>query len=66
MIVQVPGVDSRAKAKPMVGKTVTWHSSGKVEIKGKVKAEHGNGGALKVHFEKGMPGQSIGQKVKIE
>ncbi|MCP3683691.1 MAG: 50S ribosomal protein L35ae [bacterium] len=68
MIVQVAGVENKKKATALLGKTVSWTSPGKnkVEIKGKIEKEHGNSGALKVVFEKGMPGQSLGQKVKIQ
>jgi large subunit ribosomal protein L35Ae len=65
MIVVVDGVDSRAKAAPFVGKTVVYHT-GKKDIKGEVRSPHGNKGALRVLFETGMPGQAIGESVKIE
>jgi len=65
MIVLVEGVDSREKAKSYVGKAVVW-SSGKKDIKGEVRSPHGNKGALRVLFENGMPGQAIGQEVKIQ
>jgi len=54
------------KANALIGKKVVWSSPAKKEIKGLVKSAHGCKGALRVLFEKGMPGQSIGQKVKIE
>lgn len=68
MIVLVDGVDSKDKAKALVGKTVVWTAPGKLkkEIKGKVSAPHGNKGAVRVIFEKGMPGQSLGTQVKIQ
>jgi len=66
MIILVDGVDSKEKANTLVGKKVTWSSPANKEIKGVVKSAHGCKGALRVLFEKGMPGQSIGQKVKIE
>ncbi len=68
MVVLIPGVDSREKSQGMVGKTVTWTSKAKEpkNIVGKVCAAHGNSGAVRVIFEKGMPGQSIGQEVKVE
>jgi len=66
MIVLPEGVDSREKAEKLAGKTVTWASPAKKEIKGKITGAHGNKGAVKVLFEKGMPGQSIANKVKIE
>lgn len=66
MILTVSGIDTKEKAKKLLGKKVTWESSSGKKIEGKITKEHGNSGALKVHFERGMPGQSIGSKVKIE
>jgi len=67
MIIGVEGVDNREKAEKLVGKIVSWFSPGKEkkEIKGEVRAAHGNSGAVRVIFETGMPGQSIGNKVKF-
>ena len=66
MIMLVDEIDSKEKANALIGKKVIWSSPAKKEIKGVVKSAHGCKGALRVLFEKGMPGQSIGQKVKIE
>jgi large subunit ribosomal protein L35Ae len=57
---------SKEKAKSLVGKKVVWTSPAGKEIKGKITALHGNKGAVRAIFEKGMPGQSVGSKVKIE
>jgi len=65
MIVRVDGVEDRKKASDLLGKTVVWKSPKGKEIKGKVAAPHGNKGAVRVIFEKGMPGQSITQHVEI-
>ena len=68
MIVEVEGVDSKDKAEKLVGKTVSWVAPGKSKttIKGKISAAHGNKGCVRVLFERGLPGQSIGTKVQIE
>ena len=66
MIIQSASVDNKEKAKALIGKIVIWKSPANKEIKGKVAKEHGSNGALKVIFETGMPGQSVGQKVVIE
>ncbi len=65
MIVISPDVTTREKAQDLVDKGVTWKSPSGKEIHGKVASAHGNKGALRVIFEKGMPGQAIGQKVVI-
>jgi len=66
MIVQVTSIDSKDKAKALVGKKVVWKSPAGKEIKGEVRNFHGNKGALRVMFEKGMPGQAMGTKVLIQ
>ena len=64
MIVAIEGVDTKDKAGKFVGKTVSYNT-GKRDILGKVASTHGNSGAIRVIFETGMPGQSIGQQVTI-
>ena len=66
MIVEVRGVESKEKASQLVGKKVEWKTSAGRILSGKVASVHGNSGALRVIFETGMPGQSIGTKVAIE
>ena len=65
-IIQVDGIEDRKKAQTLVGKAVSWKSeSGKI-INGKVASPHGNSGALRVIFERGLPGQAVSQKVDIK
>ncbi len=66
MIVIAEGVNSKEEAEKLVGKTVVWKSPANKEIKGKVASAHGNKGAVRVIFERGMPGQAVGTKVSIE
>jgi large subunit ribosomal protein L35Ae len=66
MVILPENCDKKDKAAKLVGKTVVWETPTKKQIKGKITAAHGNSGAVRVLFEKGMPGQSIGTKVKIE
>jgi len=68
MIVVVKGFDKAKAEAELVGKTAIYTCEGKAkkEIKGTVTAAHGNNGAVRVHFETGMPGQAIGQKLRIE
>ncbi|MBN1924058.1 MAG: 50S ribosomal protein L35ae [Nanoarchaeota archaeon] len=57
--------ENAAKAKELIGKKVIFKTKTK-EITGKVTALHGSKGAVRVLFEKGMPGQSLLTKVSIE
>ena len=65
MIVLLEGVTSKDKAEGFKGKKVTWTSPANKVISGEIRAAHGNSGAVRVLFETGMPGQSIGQEVTI-
>ncbi len=65
MILKVDGVSSREAARKLLNKVVKWVSPAGKEIKGKIANVHGNKGALRVIFEKGMPGQSIGNNVEV-
>lgn len=65
-IVQVAGVITNDKAKTILNKKVVWKSPAGKEIKGVVSGVHGNIGKVRVQFEKGIPGQAIGNKVKVE
>lgn len=67
MVIKVAGFESKDKATELVGKNVSWTSPGKnnTTITGKVAATHGNSGAVRVIFERGMPGQSVGKQVNF-
>lgn len=59
------GLSKREEATKLVGKSVVFTTPAKNHIKGKVASAHGNKGALRVIFEKAMPGQAISQEVEI-
>jgi len=65
MIIRVENIDNKEKAKSLINKNVLWKSSGGKEIKGVVSNVHGNKGYLRVQFERGLPGQSLGTKVVL-
>jgi large subunit ribosomal protein L35Ae len=65
MIVFAEGVKNRKDAQALKGKEIVFTTSGKHKIKGKVAAAHGNKGAVRVIFQRGLPGQSLGQKAEI-
>ena len=66
LILLVDSVESKDKAASLVGKSVIWKSPAGKEIKGTVSATHGNKGAVRAIFEKGMPGQSVGTYVELQ
>ncbi len=65
MILKV--ADTAEDAEKTIGKTVTWTSPAGKELKGKISALHGKNGNVRAIFaEAGLPGQSLGTKVKVE
>jgi ribosomal protein L35AE/L33A len=66
-ILLVDGVDTKEKAKELVGKKVIWVSPGKQkkEITGKVTGVHGSKGAVHALMEKGLPGQILGTDIEL-
>ncbi len=66
MIIKVSGYDNKEKAKELINKSVLWKSSSGKEIKGLVTNLHGNTGKIRVQFEKGLPGQSVGTNVILQ
>lgn len=67
MVIMIPGNDVK-KSEKLVGKEVVFTCEGKnnTQIKGKITSTHGNSGAVRALFEKGMPGQAIGQKIEVK
>ena len=68
-IVLPDGITDKKQAGALVGKSVVWETPAKKEknlLKGRIVKEHGGKGAVMVVFERGLPGQIIGEKVQIE
>ncbi|MBI4148877.1 50S ribosomal protein L35ae [Candidatus Woesearchaeota archaeon] len=67
MILAVADVSGTEAASSFVGKQVVWESKGKEKkrIVGTVTACHGTKGRIRAIFERGLPGQSIGDTVTI-
>lgn len=66
MIIHVEKSESKEAAQKLVGKKVVFKTDSGKEIVGEVKAAHGNSGAVRATFEKGMPGQSLGKPVSVQ
>ncbi len=65
MILKV--ADTAEEAQKSIGKTAIWTSPAGKEIKGQVSAVHGRKGNVRAIFaDKGLPGQALGQKIKLE
>jgi large subunit ribosomal protein L35Ae len=66
-IIEIEGSDSRDSASKFVGKKVSWTSHGKDPkiILGKISSAHGNNGVVRAIFERGLPGQAIGDIIEV-
>ncbi|HLP79376.1 MAG TPA: 50S ribosomal protein L35ae [Acidobacteriota bacterium] len=65
MIIAPVGNKTREQAQKLVGKKVTFTTTANNTISGSVVAAHGGNGAVRVRFERGMPGQAVGGRVSI-
>jgi large subunit ribosomal protein L35Ae len=67
LLLEIPGVDSKALASGFIGKRVKWTSPGRLkkEIFGKITHTHGNNGVVRARFSRGLPGDAIGKKIDI-
>ncbi|MBL7206421.1 MAG: 50S ribosomal protein L35ae [Candidatus Aenigmarchaeota archaeon] len=65
MILIIEGIDNKSKASQFIGKKVSWKSPAGKEINGKIVSVHGNSGALRARFTRGLPGEALGKKIKI-
>ena len=66
MIVGIESVTDKEKAQELVGKKVVFTTETGKKITGQVASSHGNKGRLRVIFEKGLPGQSLGTAVEVQ
>ena len=69
-LLELPGVNSREKAAPFIGKKVSWISpalrGNPKEITGIITHHHGNNGVLRARFSRGLPGTAIRNSVTIK
>lgn len=68
-IVKAEGVENKEAAVKLEGKKVLWKNpigKKKVVISGYVSKAHGGKGAMRIVFERGLPGQCLGTQVEIE
>ncbi|MFW9898579.1 MAG: 50S ribosomal protein L35ae [Candidatus Thorarchaeota archaeon] len=61
-----PNIKTRKEANKLIGRTIVWVTPTGKQLRGVINRSHGNNGAVRAHFKKaGVPGQALGQKVKI-
>lgn len=66
VIIHIDSVTSKKDAEKLISKSVTWSNMRGKPIHGKISGAHGNSGAVRAIFDKGIPGQALGKEVKIE
>jgi len=66
LVLKVSNISKKEDASSLINKTVYWVTPSGKKIQGKITKTHGNKGNVIARFEKGIPGQAIGTKLKIE
>ncbi|MHA1379799.1 MAG: 50S ribosomal protein L35ae [Candidatus Helarchaeota archaeon] len=65
ILIQFDGYENDKKAAVLIGREVAWETrSGKL-MRGKIVATHGRNGVVRAIFQKGLPGEALGTKLKI-
>ncbi len=65
VVIILDNCKTKNMAETLRGKKAYWESTAGKRISGKVVDSHGNNGALKVKFSKGLPGTALGTKVFV-
>lgn len=63
-LVQFTDISNAAKAGQLIGRKVVWKYRN-VKRVGKIMGFHGNNGAVRIKFKKGLPGQALGTAVEL-
>lgn len=63
-LVKFEGIDTREKAKRLIGGVVLVKLGDK-KIRGKIIVAHGNNGVVRVRLRKGLPGWASGAEVEL-
>ena len=63
-LIKFKGIDSTTQAGPLIGQKVVWKGANKPLV-GKIINFHGNSGAVRAKFKKGVPGQALGTTVEL-
>jgi large subunit ribosomal protein L35Ae len=63
-LIQINGENSVSKAGQLVGRKMIL-KFGKNSFVGKIMGLHGKKGVVKVKFQRGVPGDAIGSRVKL-
>ena len=66
MIIEIPAVNSKARAQAYLGKRVEWTTSAGRILAGRITAAHGSKGAVRARFDNPLPGQAIGTPIEVK
>ena len=65
LLITLKDVSSRKSAAPFIGKKVAWKTRSGKKLVGKIASPHGNSGALRARFPKGLPGEILGKEIEV-
>ncbi|MFA5406553.1 MAG: 50S ribosomal protein L35ae [Candidatus Nanoarchaeia archaeon] len=65
-IIKVSGIEDKRKAGALVGKKIVFKTKSGRLMTGVITKAHGGNGLVRARFDKGLPGQAIGQEVTLK
>lgn len=65
LILELEDIETKGAAARYLGQNVVWESPRGKKIFGQITSTHGNRGAVRARFSKGLPGTVIGNKIKV-
>jgi len=66
IIIVLQGSKDKKDAEKLIGKKVVFKTETGKDINGEIAATHGNKGAVRAIFERGLPGQALGTRIQVE
>lgn len=64
-IIKLEGINDKKAASKYIGTKIVFKTKSGRMIKGFIKDVHGDNGRLRARFERGLPGQAIGQEINL-
>ncbi len=65
ILIKFDDYNNDKEAAKLIGREVVWETKSGKFIRGKIVATHGKKGVVRAIFNKGLPGEALGTKLKI-
>ena len=65
ILIKFDGYNNDKEAAKLIGREVVWETKSGKLLRGKIVKTHGKKGVVRAIFNKGLPGEALGTKLKI-